>query len=231
MYNEEKLILNTLQKVTSYFDKKKYNYEIIVVDDKSKDKSVNMVSKFNHSKIKIIKKKKNEGKGSAVKVGVLNASKDFIGFMDADLPYALDNLDAMIQELEKYDFVMGSRAIKGSKVEARPSWHRKILGRAFCKIRNFIFNLDIKDSQGGLKFFKKAVAKSLFNRQKLKGFGFDVELLFIANKKKYKIKETPVHLLKEHSFKKSKLNPFKDTLKMFLDLLKIRINNFKGCYE
>lgn len=231
MYNEEKLILKTLENLESYFKSKKYDYELVVVDDKSRDNSANLVKQLNNSKIKLMYKGKNEGKGSAIKEGVKHAAKDYIGFMDADLPYSLENIGAMINELKNYDIAVGSRKAKGAKIESPPLWYRYILGKMFRGLRDFVFNLNVKDTQSGLKFFRAEVMKDIFNKQQIKGFGFDIEILYIARKKKYTIKEVPVHLLKEHSFKKSKLNPFKDSMKMFYDLFLIKANDFMGRYK
>ena len=231
MYNEEILISKTLKYVLNYFEYKAYDYEIIVVDDKSTDNSVSFVKKLNHPKIKLICKEKNEGKGSAIKEGMKHVSKDYVGFMDADLPYDLTDIGNMIEKLKIYDLAIGSRAIEGSKVEAHPNWYRILLSKVFCNIRNILFKLDIKDTQSGIKFFKKEAANKIFDKQLVKGFGFDTEILSLAKKYNYKIKEVPVSLLKEHSFKKSKLNPIRDSLKIFFDLLFIKFNDFKGKYQ
>lgn len=231
MYNEENTILNTLKQVINHLKSAEYDYEIIVIDDKSKDNSVNIVKNFNHQKLKLICKPKNEGKGSAIREGVKYTTKEYVGFMDADLPYSLNNINDLVKELEIYDIAIGSRAIEGSNIEAHPIWYRILLGKIFCRVRDLLIPLNIKDTQSGIKFFKKEVAKDIFNRQEINGFGFDTEILYIAKKKNYSIKEVPVHLLKEHSFKKSKLKPIRDSIKMFYDLILIKTNDLRGKYK
>lgn len=231
VYNESKLILNTLKEINKYFNDLGYDYEIVVVDDKSTDNSVEVIKKFNHPKVRLICKNRNQGKGSAIRKGVRCAVNEYIGFMDADLPYSLSNIGDMIRELKNCDVVVGSRRVRGSKIESPPLWYRFILGKMFRGFRDLIFNLNIKDTQSGLKFFRRDAVKDIFSKQKINGFGFDVETLYIARKKRYKIKEVPVHLLRKHSFKKSKLNPIMDSLKIFSDLFLIKINDFFGRYK
>ena len=231
MYNEEELIQRTLEKVIAYFEFMNYDFEILVIDDKSKDNSVSIVKNFNHPRLKLFCKLKNEGKGSAIKEGVKHSTKEYIGFMDADLPYSLEDTSDMINQLKNYDLVIGSRSVEGSTVGAHPLWYRRLLSKGFEIIRYLLINLRIKDTQSGIKFFKKEVAKDIFNRQEINGFGFDTEILYIAKKKNYSIKEVPVHLLKEHSFKKSKLKPIRDSIKMFYDLILIKTNDLRGKYK
>lgn len=230
MYNEENHIESTLKETISYLKSKRLPYEIIVVNDGSTDNSVNIVSRFLSKNIKLIDNKNNKGKGYAVKSGVLAAKGQKICFMDADLAYSLNCITNLLERNKSVKVTVGSRAALGSLVEARPSLHRKLLGRAFILINRIMTGINIKDTQCGLKMFDREVASKIFPKQTINGWGFDVELLFLAKKYGYEIEEVPIHLRKEHSFKVSRLNPLKDPLKMFLELLKIRVNDLLGKY-
>lgn len=230
MYNEEQFIARTLTTVSDFFNKNKYDYEIIVVDDGSTDASLGVVKKFLSNKIKLLQNPGNKGKGYAVRNGILNSSKNYVGFMDADMPYSLDGISNLFQYLKKYDISIGTRALPGSRVDAHPLWYRRVLGLIFCRLREFIINTGIRDTQCGAKCFRKNVARKIFTKQILSGFGFDVEILYLAKKYKFSVSEVPLHLLKEHSFKNSKLNPLTDPLKMFFDLFRIRFYNLVGKY-
>ena len=230
MYNEQVLIADTVKTVEAYFKDKKYDYEILIIDDGSTDLSVRRVTPHLNARVKLISNGGNKGKGMAVKKGILLASKDYVGFMDADMPYSLDGVSKLFEQLEKSDISIGTRALPESRVDAHPLWYRRILGTLFCKFREFIVGTGIKDTQCGAKCFRNNVAKKIFSKQKLNGWGFDVETLFLARKFGYSVSEVPLHLLEKHSFKKSKVNPLIDPIKMFLDLFRIRFYNLIGVY-
>jgi dolichyl-phosphate beta-glucosyltransferase len=221
VYNEERRIKDSLDKINKYLKNK--NYEIIVVDDGSTDKTREIVQKFKN--IIITKKRKNKGKGYSVKQGMLMAKGEYVLFLDADLSTPIEELGEFLKLIKKYDVVIGSRAIKGSKVKT--SWYRKLLGR----IGNFFISIlavkNIKDTQCGFKLFRKEAAKKIFEKQTINGWGFDFEILHIAQKLGFSIKEQPVNwtLGKES---KVKLTDYPKTL---IELFKIWINELKGMYS
>lgn len=231
VYNEEKHIENTVSTVENYFNKKKFDYEILLVDDGSKDNSVDVIKKLlKKDKIKLFSNGVNKGKGFSVRHGIGEAKKDIICFMDADMPYPIEDIENFLSALKNCDVVIGSRALPNSIVEAHPTWYRRILGRVFHIVTLFLVGVKNKDTQCGFKGFKNEAAKKIFSKQKINGFGFDAEVLYLANKYGFPVKEVPIRLYKMHSFKESRLNPVFDSIKMFLDLCKIKLNNFVGKY-
>lgn len=230
-YNEEKNIGRTLVKIVDYFNKKRARpYEIIVVDDGGSDKTAEKVNYLirKNKRIKLLKNGKNRGKGYSVKRGVLCAKYPLILFSDADLSTPIEELDKFVDLIQKYDMVIASRNLKESDIQSKQPFYRAILGKFFALIVNILIFSDFKDTQCGFKLFKKDVVKEVFPLQTFNGFSFDVEVLCIAKKKKYSIKEAPVVWM---SSNKSEVSPLKDPIRMFRDVLKIKLNSMRGYYS
>lgn len=224
-YNEESRIGDSLKKIIDYFSKRKEKYEIIVVNDGSKDKTVDVVKKF--KKVKLINNSTNKGKGFAVKNGVSHAKGDYILFSDADLSTPIQEFEKLISQINKYDVVIGSRRMKGANIKKKQPFHRRFLGKGFGFVVQLLAVWGIDDTQCGFKLFKKEIAKRVFNKQTINGWAFDVEILFITKKLGYKIKEVPVIWI--DSAEQSKLKS-SDAIPMFIELLKIRFNWIRGKY-
>jgi dolichyl-phosphate beta-glucosyltransferase len=221
-YNEEKRIGKTLKKVYEYFKEKKIEFEIIVVDDGSNDKTVEIVEKFSFDKkeIRILKHEKNMGKGAAVKTGILNAKGELILFTDADLSTPIEEFKKLKKEIENgYDIAIGSRGLKDSKIVIPQPFYRRIIGKIFPFLVRLIVINDFKDTQCGFKLFKKEAGKKIFSQLKTDGFAFDVEVLARGKKENFKIAEVPVVWINSPY---SSVKIFKDSFKMFISLLKIR---------
>ncbi len=227
-YNEEKRIINTLKKTIKYLENKKYNYEIIIVDDFSKDNTIKIIDNLKNKKIKILQNEKNYGKGYSIKKGMLNAKYPLVLFMDADLATPIEELDKFTKEIKNYDILIASRKLNNSNISKKQPFYRQILGKIFLNIVKLFAIKEFKDTQCGFKLFKKDVAKDIFELQTINRFAFDVEILYIALKKNYKIKELPVKWIDQ---KGSTVNPVKDSISMLKDLLKIRFNDFLGKYK
>lgn len=227
-YNESKRIRSTLEKVENFLKKKNWDYEIIVVDDGSKDNTADIVRSFINNRIKLLKNKKNMGKGFTVKHGVLKAKKDYILFSDADLSTPIEELERFDKVKHAYDIVIGSRRVKGSKIPVKQPFYRRWPGAIFPFIVSILVLRGIKDTQCGFKMFRREVAHELFPRQTLNGFSFDAEILYLAQKRGYKIKEMPVVWVNALD---SKLNAMTDSYRMLVELLKIKYQDLKGMYK
>ncbi|MFH1787594.1 MAG: glycosyltransferase, partial [archaeon] len=219
----------TLERLYSFVKNQKEEWEILIVNDGSKDKTLEILEGFRPKFFKILSYNPNRGKGFAIKTGVKKASGEFICFTDSDLAYSFENLKQAVLELEKYDLCIGSRSLANTPENA--GLLREITGRGFRIISFLILGYNIKDKQCGLKAFRRDVAKDLFFRQKINGFSFDSEILYLSKKRKYILKEIPAVTSIDHSYKDSKINLLKEPIKMFLDLLKIRLNDIRGKYE
>jgi len=217
--------------VTRSLSRQNYDYEILVVNDGSKDKTVKVAQSLT-SKIKNLKVtgyEKNQGKGYAVRFGMLEAVGQHRLFTDADNSTSIDQVERMWPEFKKgYDIVIGSRDIKGAVLSPPQPLFRRFTGEAFGFLTNLIVGTwGIADSQCGFKGFTERTAKDIFPRCKINRFSFDPEFLAIAKKLKYKIKEIPI-------FWRNDLRSsvkFKSMVKMGIDLLKIRWNLITGKYD
>lgn len=222
-YKQEETIATNIQFLDSTLSKLFKDYEIIVVVDGFTDNTYDIVQKIKikYKKLRVFGYKENQGKGYAVKYGMLRASKSIIGFIDAGLDIEPDSVSDLIKYLEtnKADIVIGSKLHPKSKVKY--PLIRKILSRGYREIVHFLFDLSVKDTQAGLKLFRKEVAKKVFEKVRVKNFAFDIEALVLAKSMGFnKIYEAPVKL----SFRKgtiTHLNFFIISVETFIDTLKI----------
>ena len=230
-YNEEKRLPKTLESINDYLRKREYDYEILVVNDGSKDKTAEAVEnlKSRVANLKLIDNKENNGKGFVVRQGMLSAKGDYRLFADADNSTSIDQIEKAWSWLDKgFDIVIGSRDIKGAVLDPPQPWLRQaVLGEGFKLFRKLVVGLwKVEDTQCGFKCFTKKVAEDIFPKCKIDRFAFDAEILVVAKKFGYQIKEIPVYWKNDLESKVK----FKSILKMALDLFKIRWNLITGKY-
>lgn len=194
-YNEEKRIGASLEKILGYLKTKLFASEIIVVDDGSRDRTAEVAAAALEGRVpfRIVRLDVNQGKGGAVKAGVLASAGQAILFTDADLSTPIDELDKFLPRLDEgYDVVIGSRALPGCDIRVRQAAPREALGKLFNRLVRLSVMKGCPDTQCGFKAFRRAAAMDLFSRLQTKGFSFDVELLVLARKAGYRIAEVPV---------------------------------------
>jgi dolichyl-phosphate beta-glucosyltransferase len=230
-YNEEKRIPRTLAEIDKYLKNQNFDYEIIVVNDGSKDKTGEVVRGMSSliKNLRLIDNKKNHGKGYVVRQGMLQAQGEYRLFTDADNSTSIDQVEKMWPEFKKgYEIIIGSRDIKGAVLDPpQPFLRQAILGEGFKLFRKIIIGLwRIQDTQCGFKCFTKESAENIFPKCQIDRFAFDPEILIIAKKLGYKIKETPIYWKNDPESKVK----FKSMIKMATDLIKIRLNLIKGIY-
>jgi dolichyl-phosphate beta-glucosyltransferase len=229
-FNEEKRLPKTLKEVSSYLSKQNYNYEIVVVNDGSRDKTGEIVNnlKLQIENLKLIDNKENHGKGYVTKQGVLEAKGQFRVFMDADNSTSIDHVERMWPLFKQgYGVLVGSRDVKGAVLDPPQGFTRRLTGLAFRVLTDIFTGMwDIKDTQCGFKGFTEKAALEIFPKCRIERFAFDPEILVVAKKLKYKIKEFPI-TWKNDSESTVK---FKSMVKMGFDLVKIRMNMIKKIY-
>jgi len=230
-YNESGCIEETVSSISTYLGRKFADFEIIIVDDGSSDNTFFLASQASKKmlNLKVLKNPTSRGKGYSVKKGMLAANFDYVLFSDADLSTPIEELEACMNHFDNgADIVIGSRALKASQIVKRQGFLRMNMGKTFNFLVQLFLFRGIKDTQCGFKIFKKDAAKYLFRAQRLDGFCFDVEILHIARKKGYVIKEHPVKWVNRED---SRVSMVKDSVKMFMDIFRIKLNNLRGCYE
>ena len=227
-YNEEKRIIKTLQSLKDYFKNKDYKYEILFINDGSKDNTVQIVKNFDLNGLRVIDNKKNNGKGYVVKQGMLKAKGKFRLFMDADNATTVDHIEKMLPYFdENYDVVIASIAVKGAKIANTEIFYKRIFGQIGNLFIQLMLVPGIKDTQRGFKIFTAKAAEDIFKRLTLKRWGFDFEALAVARKLGYKIKEVPIRWENDPE-SKVKLGAY---IKTLLEVIKVRLNLWEGVYE
>ena len=229
-YNEAKKIALTLLDIDRYLSKQDYLYEIIVVSDGSKDNTAEVVEKTKQlvKNLILIDNKENHGKGYVVKQGMLEAKGEYRLFMDADNSTKIDHLDLFWPEVKTNDIVIGSIEIKGAKIEEDAAWYRRFLGKISKYIIRIVAGIwEIHDSQRGFKLFNKKSAQAVFAKQTIMRWGFDIEILALAKKMKFKIKEVAIDW---HNPSESKVN-LSSYIKTFVELAKIKYNFIINKYK
>lgn len=191
-------------------------WEFIFVDDGSTDNTAQLIKE---SGFKLISYPKNQGKGFALKQGVKSASRLFILITDVDFSTPLSELPKLSRLIGKSDIVIGSRKTQGSQIIKHQSVMREFLGRQFTNFTNLWLDINVSDVTCGFKLFKTPVAKKLFGLSKIKRWGYDAEILYLAIKYKFKIAEVPVVWQNDD---RTKVTLFKDIFRSFADLLLIR---------
>lgn len=223
-FNEEDSIGKSLDQIVSFLSKQDFNFEIIVINDGSKDNTNQIVKQ--KSGVKLITLEENKGKGFAVKTGVLEASNNFILFMDADHAIPINYILDFKNEISNYDIVIGSKYL--NQTENYP-FYRKVVGKVFSFLKYVITGLKIKDTQCGFKLFRSEVAKDLFSLSQITGWCFDVEILLLSRMKNYSVKEQAIKLSDINA--PSNISIWNSGTQMFMDLLKLRMKFKRGDYK
>ncbi len=230
-HNEEKRLPSTIARILSYFDGSSFkDPEIVVVDDGSQDGTAAWVEACakNDRRVRLLRNPGNRGKGYAVRNGMLDARGEWILFSDADLSAPIEELDTLIAAARERDvqIAIGSRSLNRSLIGVHQSRWRELSGIIFNFVMRFLIGLPFADTQCGFKLYRSGAARLVFSIQRLDGFGFDVEDLFIAQKCGISSIEVPVRWNNVEGSKVSLANG----MKSFLDLLLIRWYHLCGYY-
>jgi dolichyl-phosphate beta-glucosyltransferase len=229
-YNEQARLPYTLSEIERYVCSERLDCEIIVVDNGSRDATSVVVQQaaIRLPGLRLVRTDRR-GKGLAVRTGVLAAQGDAIVFADADLSWAVEDLwrfQGLVDE-RNAALVIGSREGYGARRVGEPIY-RHVMGRVFNRVVQSVAVPGIEDSQCGFKAFSRTAAHAIFSRQRIDGFGFDVEILYLARRLGYTIKVVPLHW--EHK-ENSRVEPLRDTLLMLSDVLSVRLNGWRGRYD
>jgi dolichyl-phosphate beta-glucosyltransferase len=224
-YNEEKRIGRTLKRIREYFARQEYAAEIIVVDDGSTDRTAEKAAEAlqGMNQAHILRRCHNRGKGCSVRKGILHATGELVLFSDADLSAPIEELEKFLPWIRAgYHVVIGSRAFPESEIQIRQNFFRELMGKTFNIFVRLWLIQGIPDTQCGFKLFRGEVAHRIFPLVTTKGFGFDVEALYLCLRSGYRIKQVPVCW---RNSPPSRVRIFRSSAQMLLELVKLKFRH------
>mgnify|MGYP002511833552 CR=1 FL=1 len=219
-YNEEKTIEKSTEMIVNHLSAMAIDYELLLVNDGSKDNTLNLINSLSEAfpTVVPVNCEKNGGKGSAVNAGIREAKGDYLLFMDADLSTHLSAVTTFMEEISDNDMVIGSRRHPDSVIPKPQGPLRQFIGNCCVVITKIITGTEFNDTQCGFKGFTRELGKVLVEKQRIFGWAFDVEYLYIAKLHNKKVKAIPV---KWENDEESKVSPLKSSVSFFIELIKI----------
>jgi dolichyl-phosphate beta-glucosyltransferase len=226
-YDEAERLPATLERILAHLRARGVSFEVVVVDDGSRDATAERARAAGGEAVRVLRNEVNRGKGFSVKRGMLAARGARRLMTDADLSTPIEELARLEAALaEGHDVAIGSRAVRGARIEVRQPWYRENLGRLFNLLVRAAVLPGVKDTQCGFKLFTAAAAEQAFGKARLAGFAFDVEVLYLARRAGQRIAEVPV-VWRNHAA--TRVGHVRGFL-AFLDVLRIRVNALLGRY-
>jgi dolichyl-phosphate beta-glucosyltransferase len=229
-YNEAPRLGPTLDRVLDFVRTQGWDAEVIVVDDGSRDGTADIVRGYakNNEIVRLLQNPGNRGKGYSVRNGVMNANGRIILFTDADLSSPIEEAPKLLEVIESgADVAIGSRWMRSELQTRRQSVARQVLGRVFNLLLRVVLRLDFKDTQCGFKAFRRNAARALFPLQKIERWGFDPEILFLADRAGFRVVEVPVRWGHDSG---TRISPIADGSRMVGEMLRIRWYSMAGKY-
>jgi glycosyltransferase involved in cell wall biosynthesis len=227
-YNEQARLPYTLAQIQEFVCRERLDCEVVVVDNGSDDatSAVVLQASAGFPQLRLLRTDRR-GKGCAVRAGALSAHGEVMVFGDADLSWSVEDLPRFVALLnDATPVVIGSREGGGARRIDEPAY-RHLMGRVFNRVVQALAVPGIEDSQCGFKAFRADAARAIFTRQRIDGFGFDVEVLYLARRLGFGIRVVPLRW--EHK-NNSRVAPVRDTLTMLTDVLRVRFNAWRGTY-
>lgn len=228
-YNEEKRLPESLAQVDRFVAAQSYPIEVIIIDNNSHDGTLQIAQDFaaTHSYARVLNEP-HQGKGAAVRTGMLDGQGEYLFICDADFSMPVDEINKFLPPaIDRYDVAIASREVAGARRVGEPQY-RHLMGRVFNLIVRVLAIPKIQDTQCGFKVFQRSAARDIFALQTIEGWGFDVEVLFIALKHNYKLIEVPITW---YYRPQTKISPLRDSINMVFEVLKVRRNGWRGKYD
>lgn len=229
-YNEERRLKKNLAKKLAYFGNQKYSWEFVLVDDGSTDKTkkIMLAEKDRNNHLKIVSYQKNQGKGYAIKKGMLAAEGKYRLFTDSDDSTEISQVEKLLKYKDKFEVIIASRYLAQSNIKIKQGFLRRLVSRAGNLFIKILLGLKYQDTQCGFKLFSQKSPEEIFSRSKINRWGFDIEILTLAEKLGYEIKEVPVNW---RDTADSKLRPVKAASQVFFEAIKIKMNLLFNRYK
>lgn len=230
-YNERARIMATLQAVVASIRSHQWSAEVIVVNDGSTDETANLVTEFSRAnpEVCLMQNPRNCGKGFSVRNGLLHARGEVVMFTDADLSAPIDEAERLFDAISRgADIAIGSRWLETKRQTLRQPLYRQFFGRCFNLLTRMVMNLPFEDTQCGYKAFTRGAAQTVFQLQTIDRWGFDPEILFIARKIGFSVREVPVTWAHDA---RTRMSYFRDGLQMLKELAIVRWNALVGRYN
>ncbi len=230
-FNESNRLRPTLDEILRYAREHEWEAEILVVDDGSGDDTPEIVREYGraHPQVQLIRNPGNRGKGFSVRNGMLQARGEICLFTDADLSSPISEAEKLFEVLRQgADIAIGSRWLRAELQTERQPLYRQAFGRIFNLLLRLVLGLHFQDTQCGFKAFRREAAQRIFPLQRIERWGFDPEILFLARQAGLRTVEVPV--IWAHS-EGTRLHPFRDGIRMFGDVMRIRWNSIAGAYS
>ncbi len=227
-YNEERRLPPSLDKIVAFIQQQPEPMDVIIVENGSQDRTTEIAEAYaaRYPFIRVMHSAK--GKGAAVKAGMLAGQGRYLFICDSDLSMPIEEVRKFLPPvLSDYDVAIASREGPGAHRYGEP-WYRHLMGRVFNFIVRILAIPGFQDTQCGFKSFRRAAARDIFAAQTMTGFAFDVEALFIALRRGYKVVAVPINWYFDPD---SRVRPFHDTYRMVRDVLRIRLNGWRGIYD
>jgi dolichyl-phosphate beta-glucosyltransferase len=220
-FNEEARLPRTVLETLQWCAAERLVFEVIIADDGSQDNTLALARVLAECDPRVrVLACSHSGKGGAVRTGVLKAKGRWVLFMDADGATPITEIPKLLRLMQTQDIAIGSRAVKrAGDVDVKTSLHRRIVGRIFARIVNLLAVGGVEDTQCGFKMFRREAAMAVFGRQKTTGFAFDVEILLIARRLAFSIKEVPINWVAQPG---SKVSVIRDSIRMLRDIVRIQ---------
>ena len=230
-YNESSRLRPTLDALLLYVHEKKWDVEILVVNDGSSDDTAQVVREYGkaHPEVLLLENPGNRGKGFSVRNGMLHARGDICLFTDADLSSPIEEAQKLLAAINQgADVVIGSRWLKSELQTERQPLYRQAFGRIFNRVLRIVLGMRFVDTQCGIKAFRRNAVQRIFPLQKIERWGFDPEILYLARRASLRVDEVPVAWAHSEG---TRLNPVRDGIRMFGEVLRIRWYAMTGAYN
>ena len=214
-FNEAQRLPATLQKIVAYLSQSPIDYEIVVVDDGSQDDTVEVATEQTDNGVRVLRLERNRGKGAALRRGVLATTGRTVLLCDADLSTPIEELERLREQLDEAELVMASRGLSTSRVETHQPFYREWMGKTFNALIRLLGVRGFRDTQCGFKLLDGDVARQLFQHLSIERFAYDVELVWLALRFGYRVKEVGVEW---HHVEESRVRLIRDSLLMIRDV-------------